>query len=201
MTRINLLPPEIRERQRARRQTTIVAAAGLAVILLLGGFYVLQQITLSGVEDELAEQNRRNQELESQVQDLRRFDELLAEIEQKEELLATLLTNEVRWSGVLRDISLVIPTDAWLESMNGTIQPEATLPADQAALIGSITFTGVADRHPTVAEWLTALEKIIGFENPWVSESAGGQIEGLPVVNFTSSVDLSGAVTVEGRRP
>src|SRR5687767_13647221 len=98
MTKINLLPPEIRERQRARRQTVVVAAAGLLVIVLLAGFYVLQQISLSGVQSELDDQRQRNQSLQAEVDELSQITEIIAEIEDREELLVSLLENEVHWS-------------------------------------------------------------------------------------------------------
>jgi Tfp pilus assembly protein PilN len=206
MTRINLLPPELIERQRARRQTTIVAVVGFVVILLLGFFYVLQQIKLSGLEERLAEQQATNDELAAQVNDLRRFDELLAEIAEREDLLVTLLENEVRWSGVLRDLSLVIPGTAWLETLEasiddplGPVAAQTTLVPVEEDIVGAISFVGHADRHPTVAEWLTALEKIRGFLNPWISESILEEIGEVPVVKFTSSVDLTVDITVEGR--
>jgi len=206
MTRINLLPPELIERQRARRQTTIVAIVGFVVILLLGAFYVLQQLKLSDLDEKLAQQRATNADLAAQVNDLKRFDELIAQIRDREELLVTLLENEVRWSGVLRDLSLVIPSTAWLEGLDAAVRDPLVTNVDTGAIgavdpniVGAITFTGKADRHPTVAEWLTALEKIRGFLNPWISESVLELIGDIPVVSFTSSVDLTGDVTVEGR--
>jgi Tfp pilus assembly protein PilN len=211
MTKINLLPPEIRERQRARRQTVAVAAAGLLVIVLLAGFYVLQQISLTGVQSDLDAQRARSRDLQAQVNELGQIDEIIAEIEDREELLVSLLQNEVHWSGVLRDLSLIIPSTSWLTAMSATIQetvalgPGAQVPSTTGGegIIGSISFEGKADRHPTVAEWLTALEKIRGFVNPWVSESTTatinqGTVE-IPVVEFTSTVDLTAELTVEGR--
>ncbi len=205
MTKINLLPPELIERQKARRQTTIVAIVGFLVIVLLGFFYVMQQIKLSGLDEDLAAQQAENDDLTAQVNDLKRFDELLAEIADREDLLVTLLENEVRWSGVLRDLSLVIPGTAWLESLEAAVDDPLNLVAEDSLvtsdqdLVGAISFVGKADRHPTVAEWLTALEKIRGFLNPWISESVIEPIGDVPVVKFTSTVDLTSDITVEGR--
>ncbi|MEX2458034.1 MAG: PilN domain-containing protein [Actinomycetota bacterium] len=203
MTRINLLPPEMLERQRARRQTTVVAAIGLVVILLLGGFWFMQQLELSGVQRDLDAQLARNAELQAEVDELSRFDEILAEIADKEELLGTLMRNEVRWSGVLRDLSLVIPGRAWLTVMTASVDDPSTggVPGvGGEGIIGQISFTGFADRHPTVAEWLTALEKIRGMINPWISSSSLAVVAEVPAVTFTSTVDLTEEITVEGRR-
>ncbi len=205
MTRINLLPPERRERQRARRQTAVVAAVALLVILGLAFFYVLKQLDLSRVQDDLRAQEAVNAKLERDVNDLRQFDQLVAQIEAKRRLLAVVLQNEVQWSGVLRDVSLVIPADVWLSSLNGQITDPfaAGGVTDLAALnglIGTISMDGFANRHPTVATWLTRLAQVRGFLNPWIASSTESDIGEIPVVQFQSSVDLGQAVTVQGRQ-
>jgi hypothetical protein len=42
-----------------------------------------------------------------------------------------------------------------------------------------------------VALWLSRLEDVRGFINPWLATSTKSVIGTTPVVNFTSSVDLS----------
>ena len=46
--RMNLLPPEVRQRQRTRRQTAAVIAAGVVVLAGIGALYFLQQLRLVG---------------------------------------------------------------------------------------------------------------------------------------------------------
>lgn len=194
--KINLLPPEILERQRIRRRTVMVALGGLVVLLALVGLYVLQQQRLSGVRDDLEAQRAANDQLRQQIAGLQEFEELEQELAANRELLAQLLVNEVRWSGVLRDVSLVIPGESWLTSLNGTIaapgQEEA--PEEAAAgLIGQILFDGFAFDHRAVALWLSRLEEVEGFVNPWLSISEKTQIGTTEVVQFVSTVDLSEA--------
>lgn len=191
--RINLLPPEIRERQRARRRTVAVVAVGLVVLLLLGGFYLLQLMRLSDLRDDLEAQQAQNAQLRSQIAQLQEVANLQQQLADSRELLADLLSNQVYWSGILRDISLVIPGEAWLNGLNGTI---ATAEAEEEVaaapgLVGSISFTGFAFDHRDVALWLSRLEDVRGFVNPWLSNSAKTLIGTTTVVNFTNSVDLS----------
>jgi Tfp pilus assembly protein PilN len=191
--RINLLPPEIRERQRARRRTVAVVAVGLVVLLLLGGFYLLQLMRLSDLRDDLEAQQAQNAQLRSQIAQLQEVANLQQQLADSRELLADLLSNQVYWSGILRDISLVIPGEAWLNGLNGTIAtPEAEEEVAAApGLVGSISFTGFAFDHRDVALWLSRLEDVRGFVNPWLSNSAKTLIGTTTVVNFTNSVDLS----------
>lgn len=198
--RINLLPPELRERQRGRRRVIGISVAGAIVIVLLAAFFVVQQVRLSGVQDDLDQQQATNAGLQQQIADLQSFEDLQAELQADQELLQGLLVNEVLWSGILRDISLVIPGEAWLEALSGTITAEpvsgseAVAEPPPAGLIGQITFSGKTFDHPTVALWLSRLAEVEGFVDPWLSVAEREEADepGQPrLIGFDSSVDLS----------
>src|SRR5918996_7433 len=112
--RINLLPPEVGERQRRRRRTVLVGIIGLVVLLGVVAFYFLQVIRLSGIEDDIAAQEAENAELQRQIDELSDIAALEQEIAATRDLLAQLLEDRVLWSGVMRDISLVLPGELWL---------------------------------------------------------------------------------------
>lgn len=191
--RINLLPPEILERQRARRRTMAVVALGLVVLLLLGGFYVLQLMRIQNLEDDLAAQQAVNRDLQAQIDELRDVAQLQQQLADSRELLGDLLANQVYWSGVLRDIALVIPGETWLTGLTGVIAGADVETEVEVApgLVGSISFTGFSFDHRDVALWLSRLEDVRGFANPWLTNSTKTLIGTTEVVGFTSSVDLS----------
>jgi Tfp pilus assembly protein PilN len=193
--RVNLLPGEIRERQRVRRRGGAVAVVGVLVLAALGAFYFLQQMRLNDLERDLADQQAENDRLRGEIAELQEFDQQQRELAASQDLLNTLLADEVRWSGVLRDISLVIPGQTWLTTLNGQITQEAgatTQPAEgPSGLIGQISFNGFGLSHRAVALWLTRLEDVEGFANPWVSTSQKTEIGLQEVVQFTSTTDLS----------
>jgi Tfp pilus assembly protein PilN len=204
--RINLLPPEIYERQRIRRRTAAVVAVGVIVLAALGAFYFLQILRLNEVEDEIAAQEAENAQLQAQIGELQEIDALQQEIEATRTVLNSLLVDRVQWSGVLRDVSLVIPGQAWLSGLNGqvgapgatgtttTTTTTTTTPGQAVqpgALVGQISFNGFAFTHRDVALWLSRLEDVRGFVNPWLSNSAKTLIGTQEAVQFNSSVDLS----------
>lgn len=193
--RINLLPSEIRERQRVRRRGGLVAVLGVVVLAGLGAFYFLQQMRLNDLKADLTAQEAENDRLRAEIAELQEFDQQERELAASQDLLNTLLADEVRWSGVLRDISLVIPGQTWLTTLNGqitqtegTVQPTAGAPS---GLIGQLSFNGFGLSHRAVALWLTRLEDVEGFANPWVSTSQKTEIGVQEVVQFTSTTDLS----------
>jgi Tfp pilus assembly protein PilN len=199
--RINLLPPEIYERQRVRRQTAAAVAVGVIVLIAIGAFYFLQVLRLNTVEDDIAAQEAENAQIQAEINELQEIAALQTEIEGTRTLLDGLLADRVLWSGVLRDISLVIPGEAWLDSLTGSLstavpagEPTTTTPTTGTAaegLVGNVTFTGFAVDHREVALWLSRLEDVRGFLNPWLTSSTKTAIGSSTVVQFNSSVDLS----------
>jgi Tfp pilus assembly protein PilN len=197
--RINLLPPEIRERQRYRRRTAAVILIGIIVLAALGAFYVLQVMRLADVREDLEAQQQRNAQLQQQIAELQRFAELQQELQDTRTLLSTLLADRVLWSGVLRDVSLVIPGEMWLSGLTGSLTAAPTAEGTTTTtptvpgggLVGQITFNGFAFDHRDVALWLSRLEDVRGFVNPWLSNSQQTLIGLTEVVQFTNSVDLS----------
>ena len=211
--RINLLPPELYERQRTRRRTAAVVALGVIVLAALGGFYFLQVLKENSVQADVEAQQAENARLQGEINELQEIDQLQQEIDATRGLLTGLLSDRVLWSGVLRDVSLVIPGQVWLNGLTGEVgAPGATGTTTTAtptttgtttttttpgqaqagpALVGQISFNGFAFTHPDVALWLSRLEDVRGFVNPWLQNSTDTVIGTQTVEQFTSSVDLS----------
>jgi Tfp pilus assembly protein PilN len=193
---INLLPPDIRERQRARRWTLAVVVIGFIVLAALGGFYFLQQVRLRDVQEDLEAQRAVNADLQQRIVRLQNVRQLQIEADRARDLLAELLQGRVLWSSVLRDISLVIPGETWLSGLTAAVGGEEVAEDAEAApvaagLIGQITFSGFAFEHPDVALWLSRLEDVKGFVNPWLSSATKTVVGTTEVVQFNNTVDLS----------
>lgn len=198
MSQVNLLPPEIQAAQRQRRLAGVVALAGIGVIGLIFVFYVLQLGKVSAIRSDIEDQKQTNQSLQSQIQALQEFEELRARAQAKQELLNEVFANEISFSGLLMDISRVIPSSAALTSMTATAQEPAPTPGGSTLLTGRIDIAGLALDYQTIADWLTRLERVRGWVNPWVTSIADP--ENGPIT-YTSGVDLTtAALTERGRR-
>jgi Tfp pilus assembly protein PilN len=191
MTQVNLLPSELRAREATRRLTSVVVIVGVIVLGLVGLFYFFQVMNLSRAQDDLAAQEGVNQQLQAQVNDLQRFQELQSQLEAKQALVKSVFVGEVSWSNVLVDISHVIPSDAYLTSLTGLIAaPTATPTTGGPTLIGNISFTGVVKQTDPLATWLTRLGQVDGWENAWMTSAT----ENAPfsrIYTFNSGLDLS----------
>ncbi len=170
-------------------------AIGVVLLALVGGFYFLQVIRLSGVEEDIQAQEATNAGLRAQIAELQDIAALEQEIDATRDLLSALLQDRVLWSGVMRDISLVIPGEVWLDGLNaqvgGGAEGAEAAPTTTEGLVGQISFSGFAFDHRDVALWLSRLEDVRGFINPWLSSSTKTDVGTTTVVQFSSSVDLS----------
>jgi Tfp pilus assembly protein PilN len=200
VSQVNLLPAELRQQQRVRRRTSLIAAAGVGVIVLIGAFYFMQTQRLADVQDDLAVQNQRNAELQAEIDELRPFAELQADLASKQALVATLFRNEVAWSSALLDVSRVIPDLSYLTSMTGTITAAGVVDdGTTTPLIGSMAFQGFALETDTIATWLTRLEQVQGWVNTWVT-SAQESAPLSEIYSFASGLDLTLDATTERGR-
>lgn len=197
----------------------VVAGVG-AVVALLFFVFVLQSARLSNSEQKLKAQQAVNADLQAKIGQLQQFQDLKLTVAAKEALAEGAMSGQVAWSGVLRDVSMVIPNKMWLTGLSAALSnaPVTPLPASGTpttpggspaaaapTLVGSIQFQGLASDFPTVAKWLNRLEQVRGWVNSWAANaaraaSAGSTDPNANKVTFSASVDLTTEATVQGSK-
>jgi Tfp pilus assembly protein PilN len=200
MSRVNLLPQEIKRGQATRRRVGLIIALGVLALGLVVVFWVFQGMRLSGVQDDIADQERTNASLQQQVNDLQKFEELRVEAQQQQELRNIAYANEVSFSGLLVDVSKVIPSDTYLTDLTATIDPTAVPEAgSDTTFVGTISFSGETLHFDSLSTWLTRLESVEGWANPWSSSiTADTAVAG--AFTFDTSVDVTqDALTERGQ--
>ena len=65
-------------------------------------------------------------------------------------------------------------------------------------LIGNIQFQGTTMDQPTLSKWLSRLDDVDGWVNPWVTSDTKTE-QGTVVYTFSGTVDLTSEATVDGR--
>ena len=199
MSQVNLLPPDILQAQRYRRLTSGVVVAGAVMVAAVFGYYLLQSNELSSVNDEIAAQEATNASIQASIAEKQKYADLQAEAQAQQQLLSAAYAGEVSFSALLMDFSRVIPSDAYVDSL--------AIQADQAAggtegatpgLIGGITGGGQAVSIDTLSVFLTRLEQVKGWVNPWMSTvSRNEEVNGY---DYSVSVDLTDEVVTERGR-
>ena len=198
MSQVNLLPVEVGQRLHSRRVTAAVVAAAAVVIGLLLFVFSLQNSRVSDTERQLEAQQATNNRLQTQIDALRRFTEIKQQVADRQALLAQVTQGQIAWSGVLKDISSVMPGQMWLTSLNATESGATSTPqggteaVSGSGVVATVQFVGTAFNQKTVALWLTRLEQVKGWANSWVTSSAKGQSPvGQEFVTFSGSVDVT----------
>lgn len=196
MSQVNLLPREILQGQRTRKTTVMILGAGAVLVALMFGFYLLQGQRLSGVESDIEAQDQTNAAIQGKISDLQRFEDLQVQAQQKADLLAGAYAGEVAYSGLLMDLSRVTPSGAYLQSLSvagAETQPAEGEEATGATFVGTMAVAGEALGVETVSQFLTQIEQVDGWVNPWASSVAEVDAA-LDSWSYAMTVDLTDAV-------
>jgi Tfp pilus assembly protein PilN len=203
MTQVNLLPSDVRQRLRTRQLTVLVGMVGAIVVALLLGYWVLQSNKLASANNDLAAAKATNNSLQSQINSLKRYQVLNDEMTAQKTTVSTAKAGTVEFSGIMHDLSMVIPSDVYLTGITGTLtlgDGAATTP-NTGNVVGNIQFQGTAKDHLSVALWLTRLAQVTGWDNSWITASTKRSGNGSSATNqwvdFNGTVDL-GTKTMKG---
>jgi len=200
MRAVNLLP---RDESRTRRQPgavslTAVLGAVLLTAVMCGWFLMAS----SGVSDRQGELDGLRAELAAippPPPPPENQSNLVAEKDARVTLLGKALASRIAWDRVLREVSLVIPDDVWLEAMN-TNGPDpaaaAPLPGQTAAPVGGFNITGYTYSHDGVARLLARLSVIPHLANVKLGSSVLDTQGPRPTVKFAISANLRTAAGV-----
>jgi hypothetical protein len=221
--RIDLLPRELVEQRLVRRQRGGIGAGFLVLLAVLGIWYVLETRQLSDAQAAADQERATATGLRGQRAKLQPLADLEAQIAAAEQLRASVYRNEIRFSGVMRDISAIMPEDVWLTSMavafNSAAGTSSTTGTTTAATtqaggaapavtpgspgagspVATITFAGAGLEHVDVGGFLRALvrgPKKGGqqvYLNPYFTTSQKTDEGGQDTVTFSATVDLSSA--------
>jgi Tfp pilus assembly protein PilN len=202
VSQVNLLPPDIVQAQVYRKRTSAVLVAGALALVLVFGFYLMQNGKLGDVTDEIDAQNATNASIQAGIAEKQKFADLQAEAQARQQLLSAAYAGEVSFSALLMDFSRVIPSDAYVDSLALQIAdasaPAAPAPAASGVvtnLIGTITGSGQAVSIDTLSVFLTRLEQVKGWVNPWMSTvSRNEEVSGY---DYSLSVDLTDDVVTD----
>lgn len=188
--RVNLLPHEVADKNRAARQRTAAAGAGAGLLVLLAAAYLFQANRVGNAREELAEQEAEVARLQAELADLQEFEALAARREAGAQLLAAALGDEVSFAGVLQDLAAVYPAGAQLESLSVSLTEteEVPLGALRPAL-GVATASGATlqGHAPGLERILLELDKVAAFSNVFFSNSTRGEDD---VSAFSLEFDL-----------
>ncbi|HWB70872.1 MAG TPA: hypothetical protein VG452_01540 [Egibacteraceae bacterium] len=197
--RVNLLPPEVEQRRRARRATFITAAALGAWLLVLALLYVLKLGDVAEARRERDQARAEVTRLQAQLDALEPFARLARQVEARNEVLAAAMATEVSWSRVLNDLSLTFPPNSSLLTLSATraADDEAGQQTETGAVgaegaIAAVEFSGYSvERYaPGVEVVLLRFDEVRGLFSSYLVTAAKELRGETEVTNFNGSVQL-----------
>jgi Tfp pilus assembly protein PilN len=201
--RVNLLPGEILEARRLKRTQGFLALGVAGVLAVVAAGYLASQQRADEAADQLATSQARTSVLQTEQAKYAEVPKVLAEVDAAKSAQQTAMATDVLWYRYLNDLALTYPQNVWLTNMTASVAAtggttgQAGVPvagANPLATpgIGTITFTGTGLDHPDVAAWLEVLDGTDGFADAYFSSSQRAELEGQAVVQFSSSVTITG---------
>jgi Tfp pilus assembly protein PilN len=219
MPRVDLMPPEMAEGEALKRLKLGCLASLVACCAAVGGVWLQAHSTIADARTNLAKTQTEQTGVRQQVAKLAFVEAQFSAAQQGKALIQQALGGEVRWSTQLRNLSMTIPDNVWLETMvvgpggaaasgtaapgtsttattgttttTGAAAPAAATPATPTSNVATITFTGTAASRYDVARWLDTLAATKGYVGATYTTSSEQVIGTQVFVNFNSTVQLT----------
>lgn len=225
LRRVNLLPPEVGAERSQTKIRVIVILANVALIALLALLYVMKVGEVGAANSDLKAQQAKTEGVRTQINDpaLQVVVQKDADRSARVKMVSTALGGELSFPRFLNEISLMLPKDVWLMSLNidsgasaaapaaSGAAAQAPAPAAAASPGGSGTFQVEAKGkcgHNDAADWLDRMHALPSVGDVWVSTSSKEPGTTCEVITFTSNGSFSptiqtlrSQVLAEGRLP
>lgn len=193
MTRINLLPPEVRKQRSNARLARSITVFGLAVAALLGGLYLIRTWEIISLNGDLRSLEADRAIVEARFADVEDVAAQQDAVEYGRNVVRALLAGEISWSEQMLKLASTVPGGFRLSSLSGTRSVDPQVP-----VVGSMAWTASSSGYIPTEGWLGRLATQEGWGNPWLTSV---QAEG-PELTVNGSVDLTAAsVTLRGGGP
>ena len=211
--RVNLIPEQIALEAHVRTAKRIAGACVAVSALVVGGLYYMASSEAASAQDQLDAARARSATLAAEQVKYAEVPKLQAELRsaQAQEVLA--MAGEVRWSTLLNNLSLTVPSGVGLTTVRGTITGspvQAATPGSsnqgQTSItgipgVGAVTFEGEALDQPHVATFLDTLARGGALIDPFATQvsanasatpgSASGAISSTQGVTFSATATIS----------
>jgi Tfp pilus assembly protein PilN len=201
MPRVNLLPPQIAEAAKLRKvQALLGLGLGLTVVGVVA-LYVSASGAVGQAQDQVDAGRATSTSLQKEAAKYADVPKTRAQLLAAQADLETAMGEEVRYSYLLNDLSLSMPSKIWLKSLtiNQTLGAASTGAGGSSAVkgafgtpgIGTVTFEATGPAYNDVAVWLESLRKQPAYADATFTKASESAIGPTRVVNFSSSVTIT----------
>ncbi|HEU5064171.1 MAG TPA: PilN domain-containing protein [Solirubrobacterales bacterium] len=207
MRPVNLIPPDERRGAHAPMRTgpmPYLLVGALALALVGVALLVLAGNQVSERKGEVAQLKQEDAAAQARAEELSAFTQFQSLQQQRELTIGSLADSRFDWERVMRELSLILPDDAWLVTLKASASPTAATGGESGGegggtLRGSaagpaLEIEGCADGQESVAGFVTALKDIDGVTRVGV-ESSELEEEGSNLATDSDEAGSEGANT------
>jgi Tfp pilus assembly protein PilN len=196
---VNLIPAEDRRDVRRPMRGGPLAYIVLGALLAALGAVTLLVVTdnqISSQKSELAELTEQTARTVAQANRLAPYTQFHAISAQRTVTVSNLADSRFDWEQVMRQLSLVLPSNVWLTNLTGSVRPDVSVGGGESIALRqsvpgpALSIVGCAPGQEDVARFVTVLKDIdgvtrVGVQSSKLPEASGGGEE-------TGSVSASG---------
>ncbi len=191
LPRVNLLPPEIEERRRFRRIQYALGAGVLSAVGAVAVGFLLASGSVNAANADLEAASAEGARLQAETAKYADVTAVYAQAAAAQAMLAEAMGEEVRYSRFMSDLSLSVPENVWLSSLNFTQAPVDPAVGGSEPGVATMTVAGKGFSHDDVALWLESLAAQSTYTNPYFSSSTETLIGTRKAVDFSSTAALT----------
>lgn len=203
MKAVNLLPREVAKTKSRRPSAPLITTfvAGVVVLTVLGAAYFKQSATVSQKRTELQAARAELALVPAPAAPDTAVTSLKGEQAQRVTALQSALNGRVAWDRVLREVSLVMPSDVWLSSLtlaapdsataipgtatSGTTTTPTTTPSTAPVAPTDFVMNGQSLSHVGVARLMSRLALVPDLERVTLNHSTRSITGSRPTVEFS----------------
>lgn len=184
MRPVNLIPPEQRRGEQAQLRTgplMYVVLGALALVLVGVALLVTTNNHIADGKAEVAMLKREDAVAAAKANRLAAYAQFATLAEQRTATVRSLADSRFDWERVMRELSLVLPSNVWLTNLTASANPSSAVSGGEggggaSGLRGgtsgpALELTGCANGQEGVAGFVTALEDIDGVTRVGVQSS------------------------------
>jgi len=179
--RVNLLPPEILERRQAERRIIWVVVAAIVIAVLLAGVWGVANYRLQNKKDELAAVQQEAQAIQAQADQLAIFETRASELEERRTTVQAALGGRIDWAKLLDEVSLVLPSDLWVQTM--AVDEDAGISLAGYAIDSPDDVPDLG--HKAIAKALVRLADLEDLSDVWLASSVKTEFAEQDAIQYT----------------
>jgi Tfp pilus assembly protein PilN len=182
--RIDLLPPEIIQKRVDERRWVYILFGGVAVAVIVFIFFGIVYLEVLGKRTDAAAVQQELERVQREAEDFKVFEDREADLGTRQTVVDQALAGRIPWSSLMTEISLVMPSDVWLNALKAD---EKALNFDGQAIDRGGAATG---GYKNISRVLVRMSDLEGLTNVWLDSSARGTVYDEPVMDFTMSAEV-----------